>query len=201
MPRTRILHLLIPLLLMPLVQATTVRMVNLPDMASRSDRIFFGQCLSAEVIEDTDRNLAYTEYRFRVIEEIKGVRAGEEVVFRQFLGFSLASAPVVGIPGYRVGEKLLLFLAPDSRLGLTSPSGLQQGAFRQMQREGQAGFLNGAGNRNLAFQLSSEEAREMYISPDQLEILSSGKPVTLDQIRGVVEGVQRFQDERARRIQ
>jgi hypothetical protein len=52
---------------------------------------------------------------FRVEQAIRGVQAGQTLMIRQWAGLSQAGQ------GYRVGDRVLLFLYPPSRLGLTSP--------------------------------------------------------------------------------
>jgi len=60
---------------------------------------------------------------FHVERAIRGVRNGELVTVRQWAGLWS------GRERYQVGERLLLFLYPPSRLGLTSPIGGDLGRF------------------------------------------------------------------------
>lgn len=183
------------------LQATSVRAVNLSEMVANSNRIFLGVCVSADSGQDADRHLSYTEYRFRVVDGFKGVTPGEIVTFRQFQGLGSALVKVIGMPVYQEGEKVLLFLSSDSKLGLTSPLGLQQGVFRPVGRDGVRGFVNGAANRNLAYELTESQAQQMDISRTELEALDSGRPLRLEQIRRLIEKIDRFHDNRARRVQ
>jgi hypothetical protein len=125
-----------------------VRRVNLEEMTVMADRIFIGRCQS---IEETEEAIAggrfpVTRYTFEVERAVKGriprqltvkhvghaprrasgkggqiTMHGRVVTSKSFLH---------GMNPYRMGERMLLFLNPDSPKGkTTSPVGLYQGAF------------------------------------------------------------------------
>jgi hypothetical protein len=60
---------------------------------------------------------------FRVDEAIAGVETGQVLTIREWSGASSTNRPL------RTGERILIFLYPLSRLGLTSPIGGSQGVF------------------------------------------------------------------------
>jgi hypothetical protein len=60
---------------------------------------------------------------FQVQDGIRGARAGESVTIREWAGLWNAGER------YRVGERVVLFLYPPSKLGLTSPVGAALGRF------------------------------------------------------------------------
>lgn len=60
---------------------------------------------------------------FRIEDGIRGARAGESVTIREWAGLWNAGER------YRVGERVVLFLYPASKLGLTSPVGAALGRF------------------------------------------------------------------------
>ena len=64
-----------------------------------------------------------TRISFRVETAIRGVHRGQLLQVREWSGLWNAGER------YRVGEQVLLFLYPNSRLGLTSPVGGAQGRF------------------------------------------------------------------------
>lgn len=84
-----------------------------------------------------------TAIRFHVLKGLKGVGDGQEIRIHQF---GVPEEPTVVLEGekaivpmktmtssggsYRKGEEYLLFLYPDSVLGLTSPVGGGQGKFQ-----------------------------------------------------------------------
>lgn len=60
---------------------------------------------------------------FHVERAIRGVTAGQDLTIHEWLGLWTSGQR------YRVGERVLLFLFPPSRLGLTSPVGGSMGRF------------------------------------------------------------------------
>ena len=121
---------------------------NLEEMTVAADRVFQGKCIA---INETDRMIAQgmmavTDYTFQVERAIKG-NLPAVVTFTQ-LGHAARAATGKGgeitmhgqavTPGsflhgmsqYVVGERMILFLVPESQSGkLTHPVGLDQGAF------------------------------------------------------------------------
>ena len=73
--------------------ATTVQTVNLFEMVRLADRVFWGTCPEMKTELDAATGFLVTAYTFTVKEGIKGVNAGETIVFgrsakgRRGLGF------------------------------------------------------------------------------------------------------------------
>ena len=63
----------------------------------------------------------FVESQFRIDRPIAGVESGQILTIREWAGASSRQ------PRLRAGERILLFLYPPSRLGLTSPVGGAQG--------------------------------------------------------------------------
>ncbi len=70
------------------------------------------------------RTIPAIELRFRIDRPIAGVRAGQIITIHQWIGASSRQ------PALHAGDRVLLFLYPPSRLGLTSPVGGAQGQIR-----------------------------------------------------------------------
>jgi hypothetical protein len=143
--------------------------MNLEEMTARADRIFVGECVSAEArfAPIGGANLPVTLYTFAVDEMIRG-EPSETVSFRQ-----CGHPPIEGERGleglaqFVPGERYLLLLAPaDSPKDLTTTIGLDQGAFRFMQDEqGRRVLLNGRANAGLLDRLSPQaQARVLPLS-------------------------------------
>ncbi|MEM7050893.1 MAG: hypothetical protein AAF604_14590 [Acidobacteriota bacterium] len=107
---------------------------ELSTLTHSAEQVFQGTCVAVReaTVEVGGARLAATTYVFEVHDHLKGT-ASRRVEFRQVgrpeggpgdLGFE------VGLPTYRVGTDYLLFLLPASRVGLTSPAGAAEGAFR-----------------------------------------------------------------------
>jgi hypothetical protein len=89
-----------------------------------SDRIFSGTVLQVEHRNPASSSaLATTRIVFRVDEGIRNVRRGQTVEINEWAGLWQSGER------YHPGERVLLFLYPPSRLGLTSPVGNRAGRF------------------------------------------------------------------------
>lgn len=81
-----------------------------------SGQIFSGTVLRVQHHNSTSSGaLATTAIQFRVDEAIRGVRKGHIVVVTEWGGLWQSGEQ------YRPGQRVLLFLYPPSKLGLTSP--------------------------------------------------------------------------------
>lgn len=89
-----------------------------------SGKIFSGTVLQVEHrSSDPNGALATTRIVFRVEEAIRDVRRGQIVEINEWAGLWESGEH------YHPGERVLLFLYPPSRLGLTSPVGNRAGRF------------------------------------------------------------------------
>jgi len=102
-------------------ESMTVLPMNLVQMAQHSGKIIHGKVIS--VREETHKTLgiSISVINLQTEECLKGDVAGQ-VEFRQVNG--------MGLPMYRQGEEIVIFLYPESRAGLTSPVGADQGLFK-----------------------------------------------------------------------
>jgi hypothetical protein len=98
---------------------------ELRQMTRRSGAIFAGRVLSVQYLRPRFTDEVPTmRVTFRVQRGIRGARTGGSFVLREW------AALWNGGERYRVGERVLLFLYPRSRVGLTSPVGGERGRFR-----------------------------------------------------------------------
>lgn len=84
--------------------------------------IFSGKVLKVEHL----RSAAFpgvTQVTFRVENAIRGARKGQTLIVREWAGLWNSGER------YRTGERVLLFLYPKSKLGLTSPVGSPSGRY------------------------------------------------------------------------
>jgi hypothetical protein len=133
----------------------------------------------------------YTEYTFEVIEGVKGCRDAsgkplEKAIVRHAgtrSGYvrpdGLEVPPLkMGVPEYEVGEEVVLFLTPESKLGLCAPVGLSQGKFSVIRAKGRVLVRNSLANRCLFDAaeaspprgMSSIEARTLREAGDALNL-------------------------------
>jgi hypothetical protein len=93
-------------------------------LARSSGQIFAGTVLYVERQKSAlSGPIATTSIRFRVDEAIRGVKKGQTLEVKEWAGLWQTGER------YHPGERVLLFLYPPSRLGLTSPVGHQAGRF------------------------------------------------------------------------
>jgi len=97
---------------------------KLQSLARKSGYIFSGTVKSVEQIAPNSSNsVAVMRITFQVEKGYVGVRSGQELVIRECAGLWQSGE------GYRRGQRVLLFLYPPSKLGLTSPVGGMSGRF------------------------------------------------------------------------
>lgn len=130
--------------------------LDLSQMSRQAGKIFVARCHGVETGLDENR-IPSTFVRLTVLDGIKGVETGDELLVKQFGDFREippvvegqgAIVPMKGMslaPGsYRPGSEYLLFLYPESSLGFTSPVGAGQGRF-EVSEGGPAGLAGPVG--------------------------------------------------------
>ncbi len=181
------LAVLVLLLLSSTGLAISVKTMNLIEMTEKAEKVFHGQCLSRETVDDST-NIPIVEYKFQVKQAIKGVTNGEIVVFRQVDGSQVGKPGIPGVPQYKVGQELVLFLRKESRRGLTSPVGLGQGTFLVHKNgRGNVEVMNLVGNRNLLLGLPQDQPAGL--TTEEAQSLRSGRAVPLTSFASVVSKV------------
>jgi hypothetical protein len=153
-------------------QASRVRPVGLEEMTLRADRIFSGRCVNVRVAPDPDLGQLVTYVTFAPHRVEKGDIRGSVTI--KLLGDQDADAPrgqaTQGVPVFRKGEELILFLYGDSPRGLTSPVGFGQGKFDILEdKEGHPLAFNQVGNENLTSGLSPYARRRLGPGVEKLQ--------------------------------
>ena len=147
---------------------------NLHVLARNSGYIFGGTVLRVERIAPSRRDaVAVMRVTFRVDSAIRGVSRGQRLVIREWAGLWQSGER------YRPGERVLLFLYPPSRLGLTSPVGGATGRFR----------INPGGR------IVVPRGRNRPVSPQTPEWDLSGRP-NLMRLRELVSALRREEERR-----
>ncbi|WP_353072518.1 hypothetical protein [Tunturiibacter gelidiferens] len=95
----------------------------LHEMSNRADVIFMGQVLAVRLPGGTGPASGIVEVDFRVDQAIRGCRASEPYVLREWGGLWAGNSQ-----RYRVGQRLLMLLRAPSAAGLSSPVGGLDGA-------------------------------------------------------------------------
>jgi hypothetical protein len=121
----------------PTGSASSSAPLAVADLVGHSPQIVAGT-VSAVTDHADPGSVPFTEIQMNVDETVRG-DAAKTLTFRQFGLQSPRPAEngrryvgiVAGLPQYRVGEHVVLFLGPTSRLGLRTTTGLGQGRFVQ----------------------------------------------------------------------
>jgi hypothetical protein len=89
-----------------------------------SGYIFAGTVKSVERVASKGNGVATVQINFHVDQGLRGVRTGQVLAVREWAGLWGSGE------NYRLGERVLLFLYPPSKLGLTSPVQGPMGRFK-----------------------------------------------------------------------
>ena len=95
-----------------------------PPVTKSSGYIFAGTVKSIARAAPEGNGIATVEINFHVDQGMRGVRTGQTLTIREWAGLWQSGER------YRPGERVLLFLYPPSKLGLTSPVQGALGRFR-----------------------------------------------------------------------
>jgi len=134
--------------------------MNLEEMTTRAAVIFSGRCTHIRYEQDAVLGTDVTRATFRVQQAIKG-DLGPTIEVK-FLG---GQNKLAGIPTFRKGEEVVLFLYGTSALGFSSPVGLGQGKFTVVtDKRGRKHAINEFRNANLARGLSADAPTRLTLS-------------------------------------
>ena len=98
---------------------------NLASLSRSAGYIFAGTVQAVErVAPRRSGSVAVMRITFRVDNAIRGVHTGQKLVIREWAGLWTSGER------YRPGQRVMLFLYPPSKLGLTSPVGGDRGHFK-----------------------------------------------------------------------
>ena len=89
-----------------------------------SGYIFAGTVKSVERVAPKGNGVGVVEINFHVDQGLRGVRTGQMLAIREWAALWESGE------SYRLGERVLLFLYPPSKLGLTSPVQGPMGRFK-----------------------------------------------------------------------
>ena len=98
---------------------------ELRSMTRLSGAIFAGRVVAIQYLRPRfSGEVATVRVTFRVERGIRGARTGRQFVLREWAALWNSGQR------YSIGERVLLFLYPASKVGLTSPVGGERGRFR-----------------------------------------------------------------------
>lgn len=172
------------------IQAGRTRPLNLEMMTERADRVFSGRCVNVRVARDPALDQVVTYVTFVPHRVEKGdVRSSLTI---KILGDQDLDSPSIrsteGVPAFRKGEEVVLFLYGDSRNGLTSPVGFGQGKFTvHKDKEGRPLASNQFANDQLFRNLSAGARKRLGDAVPKYQ----GKAIPPDDFLDLVRSLRR----------
>jgi len=155
------------------LHATKVRAVNLEEMTGRAATIFSGRCTGVTVVDDPNVGGPVTVATFDVERTVKG-DYGSSVTIR------LPGGKIAGVPRFRSGDEVVLFLYGENSAGLSSPVGLGQGKFNVVEdKHGRKIAVREIGGDNLFRGLSTEARTRLGDSLTESERREGIEPAAL----------------------
>ena len=123
-----------------LATATTVQKFSLADLAKKSETIVLARVEDETARWEDGKKEIYTYITLRVLDPVKGMsrkadngkspKTEETITIRQLGGtVDNISSIVPGMPAFRRGEEVVVFLSAKNALGYPSVVGLQQGKY------------------------------------------------------------------------
>ncbi len=182
-PRGRLL-LLVFLLLLPLIaqsqRGAITRPSTLEELTHNSQTIVHGYVVGSRLEQHPQYpDLTTVVVELKVMDVMKG-GSGQRMTFRQFV-WDLRDKE--NAAGYKKGQELVLLMHAPSRLGLSSPEGMEQGRFRvEHLDKGKTRALNGTGNM---FLFAGGTASKAKVSVPQA-IRDNPHDLTLDQLKQLI---------------
>ena len=171
--------------------ASRVRSVNLEEMTQLAGTIFSGRLSQIRVVRDPKLDRDVTLLTFDVSRAVKG-HPGRTVTVKMLGQLDVGSerrGGVIGLPRFRNGEEIILFLYGESALGLTSPVGFGQGKFViTKDKQGRPVAMNEFGNRSLFRGLSPTASKRLGRTVEQWR---GRKGISSDALLGMVEALKR----------
>jgi hypothetical protein len=145
--------------------ATTVQKLSLQALTKRSDSIVMAKVNDVTSSWDAAHKEIYTTISLQILNPVKGRKGESTVTLRQIGGTVGNIASIVpGMPSFRVGEEVVLFLTQKDAAGYPWVMGLQQGKYSVVEKNGAKFVRNDLADTELV--LNGKKAQSVT-SPDQ----------------------------------
>jgi hypothetical protein len=110
--------------------ATTVQKFSVTDLAKKSETISLARVEDVSARWDDNHKEIYTFITLKVLDGVKGSRKDDVLTIRQIGGTVDNIISVVpGMPAFKQGEEVVVFLSAKDRAGYPWVMGLQQGKY------------------------------------------------------------------------
>lgn len=137
--------------------------VTVEELAEKATLVIEGEVLEAKARWSDDGSTINTYVRVRVDEVLKGQAAGEVTITCPGGAVGEDKVDAHGVPGFEVGEKVVVFLWKN-KLGDLLPLGLRQGKFR-LEKDPETGKTMARNSlKGLTFAVRGEAERKKVMS-------------------------------------
>jgi hypothetical protein len=110
--------------------ATTVQKLSLQELTKKSDSIVMARVDDAVASWDAGHKEIYTYITLSVLQPVKGNNGATTIMLRQLGGTVGTIASIVpGMPSFRKGEEVVVFLTQKDQAGYPWVMGLEQGKY------------------------------------------------------------------------
>jgi hypothetical protein len=117
--------------------ATTVQKLSLQELTKKSESIIMARVDDAYSSWDAAHKEIYTYFTLRVLQPVKGSKGATTITLRQLGGTVDNIASIVpGMPSFRKGEEVVVFLTQKDAAGYPWVMGLQQGKYSIAEKNG-----------------------------------------------------------------
>ena len=117
--------------------ATTVQKFSLQELTKKSNSIVMARVDDAVSSWDAAHKEIYTFYTLSVLQSVKGNKGTTTITLRQLGGTVDNVASVVpGMPSFKKGEEVVVFLTQKDAAGYPWVMGLQQGKYSVSSKDG-----------------------------------------------------------------
>ncbi len=125
--------------------AASVLPLNLSELLQDAQHVFVGTCLTNNTVMDPSTRMMSTFTSFQVDDPLKG-QLGDTHTIKQIaqrVNTDKITILIPNVPTFIVGQQYVVFIPKPSKLGYSSPVGLEQGAFDIIQKNQQTVVTNG----------------------------------------------------------
>jgi hypothetical protein len=117
--------------------ATTVQKLSLQELTKKSESIVMARVDDAFSSWDAAHKEIYTYFTLSVLQPVKGSKGATTITLRQLGGTVDNIASIVpGMPSFRKGEEVVVFLTQKDAAGYPWVMGLQQGKYSIAEKDG-----------------------------------------------------------------
>jgi hypothetical protein len=146
--------------------ATTVTKMSLKDLARNSDAVVMARVEDQVARYDVNKEI-YTYVTLRVLDPVKGSHKDDVITIRQLGGVVDNIASIVpGMPTFKKGDEVVVFLTQKDKAGYPWIMGLQQGKYTVSQDENGAKHVRNELDGTVLMDAFGHTSDAAKVSPD-----------------------------------